>query len=132
MFGQTRHQDTGPVAEGRVEFMQHDFFAPQPIHDAGAYLLRQITHNWSDAECIKIFRAIVPALESSSISTPLLINDTIVPQHRTTSRFAEHNLRQVDIMMHIALGAKQRTEEEFTQLLHEADTRLKACALLFP
>ncbi|KAI2477579.1 Sterigmatocystin 8-O-methyltransferase [Pyrenophora tritici-repentis] len=50
---------------GRVTFMPHDFFTPQPVTGAAAYLLRYITHNWNDADCIRIFRALVPALEKS-------------------------------------------------------------------
>lgn len=125
MFAQTSKLMTGPVGEGRVQFMQHDFFEVEPIRDAGVYFLRQVTHNWRDEDCIKIFKAIVPALEESSAETSLLINDTIVPEHGTATRYEEHGLRQVDIMMLVALGAKQRTEAEFGHLLKQADNRLK-------
>lgn len=110
-----------------MKFMQHNFFSPQPIKGAGAYLLRQITHNWSDDDCVKILRAIVPALEPG---TSLLINDTIMPEHGSLSRYEERNLRQVDIMMFVALGAKQRTIENFRDLLHAADPRLKVSRMI--
>ncbi|KAJ4376391.1 hypothetical protein N0V83_001674 [Neocucurbitaria cava] len=96
---------------GRVTFMPHDFFTTQPVSGAAAYLLRYITHNWSDEDCIRIFRALVPALEKSSPGTPLLINDV------------------VDIMMMLVLGAKQRTEEQFRRLLSDADSRFKIRAI---
>lgn len=110
--------------KGRITFQQHDFFEPQPIHNADAFLLRQCLHNYNDADCIKIIRAIVPALEKCKKGTPLLINDVIMPRSGTTTRYEEHHLRQVDFCMLVVLGAKQRTEQEFSNLLKEADPRL--------
>jgi hypothetical protein len=111
--------------DGRVTFQQHNFFDTQPVTDADAYFLRQCLHNNNDADCVKIIRAIVPALEQSKAGTPLLINDVIMPESGTTTRHEEHHLRQVDICMMVALGAKQRTEYEFEGLLRQADPRLK-------
>lgn len=108
---------------GRVTFMPHDFFTPQPVAGAAAYLLRYITHNWSDEDCIRIFRALVPALEKSAPGTPLLINDVVLPALGEASRYHENRMRQVDIMMMLVLGAKQRTEEQFRRLLQDADPR---------
>lgn len=105
--------------------MPHDFFSPQPVTGAAAYLLRYITHNWSDEDCIRIFRALVPALEKSPAGTPLLINDVVLPALGEASLYQENRMRQVDIMMMLVLGAKQRTEEEFGRLLSNADTRFK-------
>ena len=44
--------------QGRVTFMQHDFFRPQPIHDADVFFVRQVFHNYTTDDC-----AFVPALE---------------------------------------------------------------------
>lgn len=110
---------------GRVTFMPHDFFTPQPVAGAAAYLLRYVTHNWSDEDCIRIFRALVPALEKSAPGTPLLINDVVLPALGEASRYHDNRMRQVDIMMMLVLGAKQRTEEQFRTLLYDADSRLK-------
>ncbi|KAH7381319.1 O-methyltransferase-like protein [Phaeosphaeria sp. MPI-PUGE-AT-0046c] len=114
---------------GRVTFMPHDFFTKQPVSGAAAYLLRYITHNWNDADCIRIFRAMVPALEKSRPGTPLLINDVVLPALGETSRYHDNRMRQVDIMMMLVLGAKQRTEQEFRHLLSEADARYKIKAI---
>ena len=110
--------------KGRITFQQHDFFEPQPIHVADAFLLRQCLHNYNDADCIKIIRAVIPALARCKKGTPFLINDVIMPRSGTTTRYEEHHLRQVDFCMLVALGAKQRTEQEFRDLLKEADPRL--------
>ena len=111
--------------DGRVTFMEHDFFDPQPELNAGAYLIRQVVHNWNDADCIRILRNIVPALEKCGPDTPLLINEMILPEPGTKSRYEEHLLRQVDMLVMVSLGAKQRTLKEFQQLVHEADPRLQ-------
>lgn len=107
----------------RITFQQHNFFEPQPIHNADAFLLRQCLHNYNDADCIKIIRAVVPALEKCKRGTPFLINDVIMPRSGTTTRYEEHHLRQTDFCMLVVLGAKQRTEQEFGDLLKEADPR---------
>ncbi|KAI1127775.1 O-methyltransferase-domain-containing protein [Nemania abortiva] len=119
---QQQQQDHG---DGRVTFQQHDFFDPQPVQDASAFLLRQCLHNNSDSDAVRIIRAVVPALERCAPGTPLLINEVILPEPGTATRFEEHHLRQVDFCMMVTLGAKQRTEGEFDRLVKEADRRLE-------
>ena len=46
----------------RVTLTEHDFFEPQPVHEADVYLLRFVFHKWSDEYCLKILRALVPAM----------------------------------------------------------------------
>ncbi|KAI0408574.1 O-methyltransferase-domain-containing protein [Xylaria palmicola] len=113
------------IYDGRVTFQQHDFFVPQPIGDASAFLLRQCLHNHSDGDAVRILRAVVPALERCARGTPLLVNEVILPEPGAAARFEEHHLRQVDFCMMVVLGAKQRTEGEFGRLLKEADERLE-------
>ncbi|KAI0442184.1 O-methyltransferase-domain-containing protein [Xylaria telfairii] len=111
--------------DSRVAFQQHDFFDPQPVQEAAAFLLRQCLHNHSDGDAIKIIRAVVPALERCARGTPLLINEIVLPDPGMATRFEEHHLRQVDFCMMVTLGAKQRTEGEFGKLVKEADERLE-------
>jgi hypothetical protein len=47
----------------RVTFMAHDFFKEQPVKDADIYYFRWILHDWSDKYCIKILKALIPALK---------------------------------------------------------------------
>lgn len=110
---------------GRVTFQQYNFFDPQPVHDASVFLLRQCLHNHNDADSVRILRAVVPALESCGPGTLLLINDIIMPDGGTVPRCEEHHLRQVDLCMMVALGAKQRSGKEFENLLREADSRFQ-------
>lgn len=109
--------------QGRVTYSQHSFFNLQPVTNAAAFLIRQCTHNWTDKDVVTIFESFVPGLESSSPDTPLLINDIIIPKPGQWSRHQERNVRQVDMVMLVNCGAKQRTEAEFNSLLKQADAR---------
>ncbi|KAL8883361.1 MAG: hypothetical protein Q9192_007215 [Flavoplaca navasiana] len=108
---------------GRVTYQQHSFFDCQPTTDAAAFLIRQCTHNWADKDVVRIFRSFVPGLEKSSPKTPLLVNDIIIPEPGTWPRHQERVVRQVDMVMLVNCGAKQRTKAEFESLLTEADPR---------
>ncbi|KAL9607259.1 MAG: hypothetical protein Q9167_007812 [Letrouitia subvulpina] len=120
-------QTTSSAAQpyDRVRFMHHSFFDPQPVAPASAYFIRSCIHNWPDEDCIRIFRALVPALERCASGTPFLINETILPDLGTRTGYEERDLRQLDLCMMVALGAKQRTRGEFQKLLKEADGRYR-------
>ncbi|KAI9656247.1 MAG: hypothetical protein M1821_004910 [Bathelium mastoideum] len=60
----------------RVEFKQHDFFAPQPLQ-AEVYFFRQILHDWDDTNCEKIVRALEPALRDGA---RVLLSEGVMPQ----------------------------------------------------
>lgn len=109
----------------RVAYNQHSFFDPNPIKNASAFLIRQCTHNWADQDVVRIFKGFVSGLENSSPQTPLLINDIIIPEPGVLPRHEERKLRQVDMVMLVNCGAKQRTEAEFKALLTQADSRYK-------
>jgi SAM-dependent methyltransferase len=47
----------------RVTFQAHDFFEEQPVKNADIYYFRWILHDWSDKYCVKILRALIPALK---------------------------------------------------------------------
>ncbi|KAL8879219.1 MAG: hypothetical protein Q9198_003128 [Flavoplaca austrocitrina] len=108
---------------GRVTYQQHSLFEPQPTKDAAAFLIRQCTHNWADKDVVTMFKSFVPGLEKSSPKTPLLVNDIIIPEPGTWPRHQERVVRQVDMVMLVNCGAKQRTKAEFESLLKEADPR---------
>lgn len=64
------------VADGsNVSFMAHDFFVPQSVTGADAYLFRWILHNWSDKYCVRILRALVPALKPGA---RIILNEHIL------------------------------------------------------
>ncbi|KAJ7175047.1 O-methyltransferase [Mycena crocata] len=160
-------QDRGPVIEqakaywkeklpshieaGLVEFQAHDFLAPQPVKDAGVFLLRRVVHDWSDAIVISMLKHLrVAALPT----TKLVIMDSIaapaVPAGKAT-KYANsavsaisilglpspapepllHNfgmagvpLYYYDITVHNLLGGMERTMEGFYDVLQQAGWKL--------
>ncbi|KAL8926659.1 MAG: hypothetical protein Q9208_002733 [Pyrenodesmia sp. 3 TL-2023] len=76
--------------EGRVEFMQHDFFKPQPVKDADAYFFRLIFHDWPDKECVEILRNLVPALKKGA---SILICDLVLPEPNSLPTRLEKEMR---------------------------------------
>lgn len=78
--------------QGRVRFMAHDLFTPQPVQGADVYFLRWILHNWSDKYCILILRALVPALKRG---VKIIIQETLMPEPNTVPMWKEKNMRSV-------------------------------------
>ena len=48
----------------RIRWMEYDFFTAQPVRGAAAYFLRHVLHDWPDAECARILRRVVDAMEA--------------------------------------------------------------------
>lgn len=46
----------------RIELQVHDFFTPQPIKGARAYLFRSVLHDWPDEQCRTILGHIKDAM----------------------------------------------------------------------
>jgi hypothetical protein len=64
-------------AEGlNVAFMAHSIFEEQPVKGAEVYLYRWIMHNWPDEYCVKILKALVPALKKGA---RVLVMDMVMP-----------------------------------------------------
>ena len=74
----------------RVRLMEHDFFEPQPVHGADVYLLRFVFHNWSDEYCLKILRALVPAM---SPGAKVVVNDHCMPEPGALGLLRERRIR---------------------------------------
>ena len=69
-------QQFGKDETGRVRFMAHDFFAPQPVWGADVYFFRWILHNWSDKYCLMILRNLLPALKAGA---KILLFEYVLP-----------------------------------------------------
>ncbi|KAJ7309358.1 S-adenosyl-L-methionine-dependent methyltransferase [Mycena albidolilacea] len=61
---------------GQVTFEGHDFFTPQPVHNASVFFLRYIVHNWSDPYVRKILTHLRGA---ATPDTTLVVVDHILP-----------------------------------------------------
>ncbi|KAI6354485.1 hypothetical protein MCOR25_008574 [Pyricularia grisea] len=94
---------------------QHDFFDPQPVRGAAAYLLRHILYHWSDDSCVEILRQIAPVMEKRS---RILICDQVVQDHSPSLASV---LYDVDMMT--LFNGKARKLSEFRQIFQKADPR---------
>ncbi|KAI0455768.1 S-adenosyl-L-methionine-dependent methyltransferase [Xylaria acuta] len=111
--------------ESRFTFQEHDFFTPQTVTNAHSFFIRQCLHNWTDEDCVKILRCFVPALEKCRDGTPLLINESVLPELGSMTRSQERLVRHVDISMLINVGGRQRSADDFRKMCKDADERLE-------
>jgi len=99
----------------RVELAIGDFFQSIPA-GADAYLMKHIIHDWDDERSIKILKSIRSAMKENG---KVLIIEMVVPEGNEPS--PSHNL---DLMMLVMEGGKERTKEEYRTLLEAAGFRM--------
>ncbi|KAJ7162731.1 O-methyltransferase [Mycena crocata] len=161
------NQDRGPVIEqskahwkealpshidaGLVEFHPHNFLEPQPVKDAGAFLLRHVVHDWSDANVI----IMLTHLRASALpTTKLVIIENIAAPALQAGKEAKNvnpavknipiggapspapppllenfgmagvPLYYYDITVHNLLGGTERTIEGFYDVLQQSGWKL--------
>lgn len=108
-----------PDVADRITFMAHDFFAPQPVV-ADVYFLRWIFHNWSDKYCVKILRALVPALRAGA---KVIVSEAIMPAPDRMPKAMEGVIRSFDLVMSSIQNARERELEDWKELFRQADPR---------
>ena len=100
----------------RASFVVGDFFETVPA-GADAYLLSRVLHDWDDADALRILRV---CREAMSAEARLLVVDAILPERAVDQPFAI----RMDLHMLLLLGARERTEAEFRDLLARAGFEL--------
>lgn len=111
-----------PLLKSRVTFQEHNMFETNPIKHADAYYLRHILHDWPDKQAVLILKALVPALKDGS---RILISDTVIPPLGELSGLDEKFVRYIDMQMMVLHNSRERTEEDFKEMLNKADPRLQ-------
>ncbi|KAJ5990773.1 hypothetical protein N7522_010980 [Penicillium canescens] len=129
------------LSNGRVKFLEHNFFNPNPVIGADIYWLRYILHDWSDEYCIQILSAIKEAMTRDS---RILICDQVM---NTTAGFAgriasapkplpanygyfTRYSHQRDIAMMSIINGIERTPAEFQNIIERSGlvmTRIYDC-----
>ncbi|KAJ5476098.1 hypothetical protein N7475_001827 [Penicillium sp. IBT 31633x] len=119
------------LSQGRVKFLEHDFFNTNPVIGADVYWLRYILHDWSDDYCIQILAGIKAAMKSNS---RILICDQVM---NTTAGFTEQIAsapeplpanygyftrysHQRDITMMSIINGIERTPAEFQDIVERS------------
>jgi hypothetical protein len=105
-----------PAIAGRWETVAGDFRVAVP-DGAGVYLLKRILHDKSDEECLAVLRTCRRAMSGEA---RLLVVDPVVPPGN-----APHPNMLSDVLMMTVWDGRERTEEEFRQLLAGAGLRLE-------
>jgi len=98
----------------RLQFVGGDFF--QSVPESGAYIMSAILHDWADEPAIKILQTIH---KSAAEGARLLIVDYVVQKDN-----ALHRSKILDIHMMVVAGGKERTEEEWAELLEKGGFKL--------
>ena len=87
------------------------------VPGARFYYLRNILHDWPTDKAIAILQNLIPALSPQSA---ILIDDMLLP-NKGVHRYAT----QQDISMMAALGAQERTREQWEGLVDAAGLQIK-------
>jgi len=64
-----------PDLEGRVKFIEHDFFTEQPVKNADIYFIRRVFIEQLHAKAVLVLKALLPAMKSGA---RVLIQDAAV------------------------------------------------------
>ncbi|WP_188309511.1 methyltransferase [Streptomyces sp. CBMA123] len=99
---------------GRWSLAEGDFFTAVPPGDV--HLLKRITHDWDDDQCATLLGHCRRALRPGG---RVLVLDAVVPRGN-----APHQSKALDLMMLASLGGRERTEEDFADLLGKSGLRL--------
>jgi O-methyltransferase domain/Dimerisation domain len=94
----------------RVTIEGGNFFEKVPS-GADAYLLSHIIHDWAEDQCVSILRNCRDAMNHGS---RLLIIETVLPPGH-----APHVGKIFDIVMLVAPGGQERTQQEYNTLLRK-------------
>jgi len=100
-----------------VETMAHDFLKTQTIKGARAYYFRDVLHDWSDEICRKILSETRCAMDP--LYSKVLINQWVVPARNATRLMTAQDLNMMSV-----LGAIERTEQQWCELLERSGLRV--------
>ncbi len=99
----------------RVEIISGNFFESVPA-GADAYLMKHIIHDWNDTSSIKILNNIRRGIADDG---KVLIVEMVVPEGNEP-----HPAKTLDLVMLTMENGKERTAEEYRQLLAAAGLQL--------
>ncbi len=100
----------------RCNLISGDFFESVP-KDFDAYLMKSITHDWEDEKALAILKNCRASINKNG---KLLIIDAVISRDN-----APHPGKWKDLMMLVVYGSRERTEQEFQNLLRESGFELK-------
>ncbi|HXV83106.1 MAG TPA: methyltransferase [Candidatus Binatia bacterium] len=100
----------------RCDLVSGDFLQSVP-KGFDAYLMKSILHDWQDGQALEILKQCRAAMDKNGT---LLIIDAVISRDN-----APHPGKWKDLFMLVCYGSRERTEEEFRNLLRQAGFELK-------
>lgn len=100
----------------RCDVVPGDFFQAVPA-GADAYLLKQVIHDWSDEQSLRILESCRRAMTDDA---RLLLVETVVPPPGEP-----HFAKLQDLEMMVVAEAQERTADEYARLLERAGFKLQ-------
>ncbi|XP_006365443.1 trans-resveratrol di-O-methyltransferase-like [Solanum tuberosum] len=102
---------------GNLAFIGGDMF--DKIPHANAILLKSVLHDWNDENCVRILKKCKESIPSRAKGGKVIIIDIVLENPKERNEFvrAQHNM---DMLMMVLCGAKERTEKEWEKLFIEA------------
>ncbi|KAI0129229.1 S-adenosyl-L-methionine-dependent methyltransferase [Hypoxylon sp. NC0597] len=95
----------------------YDFFAPQPIMGARAYLLHKVLYDWQDEQAIAILKNIADAMEKGY--SKLLIYESMIDNIKLSPRTTTSDLTTL-----ACVTAAERTVKEWNDLVAAAGLKV--------
>jgi hypothetical protein len=102
--------------EGRLEARAGDFFEKVP-EEGDLYMMKSVLHDWSDKESLEILSNVHRAMNQNA--KLLVIESIIEPGNRPSAG------KMTDMLMMAAAGGKERTRDEYRELLEAAGFRIR-------
>nr|XP_016461789.1 PREDICTED: trans-resveratrol di-O-methyltransferase-like [Nicotiana tabacum] len=94
--------------------------APLKSYLLNFFMVKQwILHNWGDEDCVKILKKCKESIPSREKGGKVIIIGIVLenPKEKDDSVRAQHNM---DLVMMVLFGAKERTKKEWEKLFTEA------------
>lgn len=99
-----------------IDYVGASFFEKIDIN-ADVYVLKYILHNWGDQECMSILSNIRDAMARNSGSRLLIIESVL-------SDSSYHKLLDIQMLLCLSEGAKERTQSEYISLIQSTGMKL--------
>ncbi|OTA96462.1 hypothetical protein M434DRAFT_374504 [Hypoxylon sp. CO27-5] len=122
------------LESGRVKFVTHDFFKPNPVKGADIYWMRHVLHDWEDENCVRILLKTAEAMgpESRLLVANITLIETIgdayieaAPKPLLANYGVHgHHGFSLDIAMMSLMNGKERTPSEFRKLFERAGLKM--------
>jgi hypothetical protein len=95
-----------------IDVQPYDFFTPQKVVGARAYMLKHILHDWSDEDGVSILTHVRDAMKVGY--SKMLINEIVLPD-----RDCDPWVANFDITMMAVVGGRERSASEWEGLIHK-------------